>query len=60
MDGPVCCLILLQWQLFQLLKDDQYVADSRKKWSKHCYGRAVNVTTVDLSGKIQAIAQHFR
>ena len=41
----------VQWQLFQLFKDDKYVADPRKKWSKHCYGRAVDVTLVELSGK---------
>ncbi len=41
----------VQWQLFQMYKDDAYVADPRKKWSKHCYGRAVDVTLTDPAGK---------
>jgi D-alanyl-D-alanine dipeptidase len=41
----------VQWQLYQMFRDDQYVADPRKKWSKHCYGRAVDVTLTDLSGR---------
>ena len=49
----------VQWQLFQLFRDDKYVADPRKKWSKHCYGRAVDVTLVDLSGKIQEMPSTF-
>ncbi|MES2466322.1 MAG: M15 family metallopeptidase [Verrucomicrobiota bacterium] len=49
----------VQWELFQLFKDDKYVADPRKKWSKHCYGRAVDVTLVDLSGKVQEMPSTF-
>ncbi len=41
----------VQWQLYQLYRDDTFVADPRKKWSKHCYGRAVDVTLTDLSGR---------
>jgi zinc D-Ala-D-Ala dipeptidase len=53
----LCLLVLdayrppeVQWQLFQKFRDDKFVADPRKKWSKHCYGRAVDVTVTDLSG----------
>ena len=49
----------VQWQLFQMFRDDKYVADPRKKWSKHCYGRAVDVTLVDLSGKEQEMPSAF-
>ncbi len=49
----------VQWQLFQLFKDDKYVADPRKKWSKHCYGRAVDVTLVDRSGTVQEMPSAF-
>ena len=35
------------------------MADPRKKWSKHCYGRAVDVTLVDLSGKEQEMPSAF-
>ena len=49
----------VQWQLFQMFKDDAYVADPRKKWSKHCYGRAVDVTLTDLSGKELAMPSTF-
>lgn len=53
------CLVVLdawrppevQWQLFQMFRDPTYVADPRKSWSKHCYGRAVDVTLADLSGR---------
>lgn len=41
----------VQWQLYQMFRDDKYVADPRKKWSKHCYGRAIDVTLTDLSGQ---------
>ena len=27
------------------------MADPRKKWSKHCYGRAVDVTLTDAAGR---------
>lgn len=40
----------VQWQLFQMFRDDKFVADPRKKWSKHCYGRAIDLTLTDLSG----------
>ena len=49
----------VQWQLFQKYQDDRYVADPRKKWSKHCYGRAVDVTVVDLAGREQEMPSSF-
>jgi len=49
----------VQWQLFQKYRDDKYVADPRKKWSKHCYGRAVDVTLVDLAGREQEMPSAF-
>ena len=52
----LCLLVLdayrppeVQWQLYQLYRDDKFVADPRKKWSKHCYGRAVDVTLTALA-----------
>lgn len=38
----------VQWRIFQLFQSEQYVADPRKKWSKHCYGRAVDLTMADM------------
>ena len=49
----------VQWQLFQMFRDDKYVADPRKKWSKHCYGRAVDVTLTDLSGRVLEMPSAF-
>jgi D-alanyl-D-alanine dipeptidase len=49
----------VQWQLFQMFQDDKYVADPRKKWSKHCYGRAVDVTLTDLSGQVLEMPSAF-
>ena len=49
----------VQWQLYQMFRDDNYVSDPRKKWSKHCYGRAVDVTLTDLSGKVLAMPSAF-
>lgn len=43
----------VQWRIFQLFQSENYVADPRKKWSKHCYGRAVDLTLAD--GKGQAV-----
>ena len=42
----------VQWQIYKMFRDDKYVADPRKKWSKHCYGRAVDVALTDLSGRL--------
>jgi len=54
----LCLLVLdayrppeVQWQLFQMFRDDKFVADPRKKWSRHCYGRALDVTVTDLHGR---------
>lgn len=54
----LCLLVLdayrppeVQWQIFQIFRDDKFVADPRKKWSKHCYGRALDVTVTDLNGR---------
>jgi D-alanyl-D-alanine dipeptidase len=49
----------VQWQLYQMFRDDKYVADPRKKWSKHCYGRAVDVTLTDLAGRLQEMPSAF-
>ena len=49
----------VQWQLYQMFRDDNYVADPRKKWSKHCYGRAVDVTLTDLSGRVLTMPSAF-
>ena len=49
----------VQWQLYQMFRDDKYVADPRKKWSKHCYGRAVDVTLTDLSGRALQMPSAF-
>lgn len=49
----------VQWQLYQMFRDDTYVADPRKKWSKHCYGRAVDVTLTDLSGRVLEMPSAF-
>ena len=49
----------VQWQLYQMFRDDKYVADPRKKWSKHCYGRAVDVTLTDLSGQVLPMPSTF-
>ena len=49
----------VQWQLFQMFRDDKFVADPRKKWSKHCYGRAVDVTLTDLSGRALEMPSTF-
>lgn len=49
----------VQWQLYQMFRDDKYVADPRKKWSKHCYGRAVDVTLTDLSGRVLEMPSAF-
>ena len=40
-----------QWALYQMFRDAKFVADPRIKWSKHCYGRAVDVTLADKNGK---------
>lgn len=49
----------VQWQIYQLFQDDAFVADPRKKWSKHCYGRAVDVTLADKSGNILPMPSRF-
>ncbi|MDB6071241.1 MAG: putative D-alanyl-D-alanine dipeptidase [Verrucomicrobiales bacterium] len=49
----------VQWQLFQMFRDDKFVADPRKKWSKHCYGCAVDITLTDLSGQEAAMPSTF-
>lgn len=49
----------VQWQLYQMFRDDRYVADPRRKWSKHCYGRAVDVTLTDLAGNVLEMPSAF-
>lgn len=49
----------VQWQIYQLFRDDAYVADPRRKWSKHCYGRAVDVTLTDKSGRPLEMPSEF-
>ncbi len=39
----------VQWELWQRSGRSGYVADPRQWWSKHCSGRAVDVTLVDLA-----------
>lgn len=41
----------VQWQLFQQIGSDRYVSDPRQRWSKHTYGRAVDVTLLDAEGR---------
>lgn len=38
----------VQWELWRRSGKSGYVADPRQWWSKHCSGRAVDVTLVDL------------
>ena len=38
----------VQWELWRRSGRSGYVADPRKWWSKHCSGRAVDVTLIDL------------
>ena len=41
----------VQWQIYQLFRSDRYVSDPRRRWSKHTYGRAVDVTIIDSDGR---------
>ena len=38
----------IQWELWRRSGQSTYVADPRLWWSKHCSGRAVDVTLIDL------------
>ncbi len=38
----------IQWQLLKSDTTSTYVADPKQWWSKHCSGRAVDVTLIDL------------
>lgn len=49
----------VQWELFQQFRSPEFVADPRKRWSKHCYGRAVDVTLADASGRPVALPSAF-
>lgn len=49
----------VQWQIYQLFQSDKYVADPRKKWSKHCYGRAADLTMADSAGHAAAMPSEF-
>lgn len=41
----------VQWTIYQLFRSDRYVSDPRRRWSRHTYGRAVDVTLLDRSGR---------
>jgi D-alanyl-D-alanine dipeptidase len=41
----------VQWQLFDHFGSDRYVSNPRKRWSKHTYGRAVDVTLIGREGR---------
>lgn len=41
----------VQWQMYQIHRSERYVSDPRTRWSKHTYGRAVDVTVFDSEGK---------
>jgi D-alanyl-D-alanine dipeptidase len=41
----------VQWQMYQMFRSDRYVSDPRLRWSKHTYGRAVDVTIIDAEGR---------
>jgi len=49
----------VQWQIFQLVRSDQYVSDPQKRWSKHTYGRAVDVTLMDANGRALRMPSAF-
>jgi D-alanyl-D-alanine dipeptidase len=49
----------VQWQIFQLHRSDRYVSDPRKRWSKHTYGRAVDVTLMDARGRALRMPSAF-
>jgi D-alanyl-D-alanine dipeptidase len=49
----------VQWQLFQQFRSDRYVADPRKQWSKHTFGRAVDVALMDADGRFLKMPSAF-
>jgi D-alanyl-D-alanine dipeptidase len=49
----------VQWQIFQLFGSDKYVADPRRRWSKHTYGRAVDVEVLDADGRVLSMPSAF-
>ncbi|MFN0126028.1 MAG: M15 family metallopeptidase [Verrucomicrobiales bacterium] len=40
----------VQWTIYELVRSDRYVSDPRRRWSRHTYGRAVDVTLLNRSG----------
>lgn len=49
----------VQWQIFQLFASDKYVSDPRRQWSKHTYGRAVDVELLDADGRVLPMPSAF-
>lgn len=49
----------VQWRIFQLFRSDRYVSDPRRRWSRHTYGRAVDVTLTDRAGRTLRMPSAF-
>ena len=49
----------VQWKMYQIYQSERYVSDPRTRWSKHTYGRAVDVTLVDADGRAVRMPSAF-
>jgi D-alanyl-D-alanine dipeptidase len=49
----------VQWQMFRDFRSERYVSDPRQRWSKHTYGRAVDVTLMDATGRALRLPTAF-